>query len=336
MKILKYLTITAGFLIIVILFNRCKKSESSSAALKECTIPSWDKITPLADPSAIIPDEDWVDVQGGTFIMGNYSPKRDDPKQILSDDELPYHEVTLDGFNICKYEVTMAQYLQFCEQTGWPKPEEPAFKWGSTEDSLSRPIVNVSWYDAKAFAKWVGARLLTEAEWEYAARGGHLGISAELDSMYLSGGPYTFAKGLDQGTQSVIINDLAWYRDNTNNSGPKKVGTRLPADVGMNDNSTFYITSDGVELYNPGAADNRLEIYDMIGNVWEWCEDWYDKDYYKNAPKNNPKGPSTGSTRVIRGQAWNSLKEYCRVANRGSFSPCGKYDYVGIRLAKPL
>ncbi|ADY51367.1 protein of unknown function DUF323 [Pseudopedobacter saltans DSM 12145] len=314
--------------------SQCKKTNTEDSG---CVAPSLDNIVPLANPTTIVPATDWIKVESGEFTMGNFSTKRDDPKNEKQPDELPAHKVSLDGFYISKYQVTMKQYLAFCDATGWPKPQEPYFKWGKTADSLNRPIVNVSWYDAKAYAKWVGARLLTEAEWEYAARGGHLGSAPAVDTMYLSGGPYTYYTGAEKSTK-IDLTSLAWFRDNTSNQGPKPVGTKESGRVDKNDDvsATKYLTVKGEKVYNAGPGDNRLETYDMIGNVWEWCEDWYDKDYYKNSPASNPKGPQNGLNRVIRGQAWNSLKEYCRVANRGSFSPCSKYDNVGIRLAKPL
>lgn len=337
MKFFKYTAFIGGLALTAALLTQCKKTGvEPGKRTTECTVPSLDKIAPLADPSTVIPNSDWIAVQSGSFTMGTFSSRRDDPKNSLMPDELPAHQVTLAGFQISKFEVTMGQYLQFCEQTGWPKPEEPNFKWGSTADSLRRPVVNVSWYDAKAFAKWVGARLLTEAEWEYAARGGHLGQPAEQDSFYLSGGPYTYYTGAEKSAK-IDLTQLAWFKDNSG-KGPQKVGTKEPANVNKNDNTStsMYVTINGVKDYNKGTADNRLETYDMIGNVWEWCEDWYGSNYYKTSPNANPKGPETGDMRIIRGQAWNSPKEYCRISSRGKFAPCSKYDFVGFRLAKAL
>ena len=314
-------------------FMGCKKSDTASNSIQECTAPSLDKIVPLADPSTVIPGGDWIKVQSGSFTMGTFSSKRDDPKNSLIADELP-HVVTLDSFQVGRFEVTMAQYFMFCQQTGWPMPEEPIFKWGTTTDSLSRPIVNVSWYDAKAFAKWVGARLLTEAEWEYAARGGSLQAPADQDTFYLSGGPYTYYTGAEKSA-TTDLTALAWFKDNSG-KGPQKVGTKEAANVSKNDNTSTsnYLTVNGVKQYNKGTVDNRLATYDMIGNVWEWCDDWYGSDYYKSSSAKNPKGPESGSMRTLRGCGWNTLKDYCRISIRGKFSPCSKYDFVGFRLAK--
>lgn len=301
-----------------------------------CEAPSLEKIVPLMDPTTVIPDADWINVSAGTFKMGNFSSKRDDPKNAKMPDELPAHDVSLDNFRVGRYEITIGQYLKFCQQTGWPVPDEPNFKWGATPDSLARPVVNVSWYDAKAFAKWVGARLLTEAEWEYVARGGHLGEPAETDSMYLAGGPYIYYTGAEKYS-TLDVTAFAWFKDNSG-GGPKKVGTKEPANVSKNDNTStsFYLTVNGVKQFNKGTADNRLPTYDMIGNVWEWCEDWYGKDYYSVSGIKNPAGPVEGEMKVIRGGGWNTQKEYLRVAQRGKFSPCGKFDFVGFRLAKSL
>jgi len=329
MKIFPFIILSCS-----LLFGACKKSDSEKTMA--CDLPSIDKISPLANPTTVIPASQWLTVNAGSFMMGNYSSKRDDPKNSKVSDEMPAHTISLNGFMISKYEVTMAQYLQFCDQIGWPRPAEPNFKWGSTPDSLNRPVVNVSWQDAQAFAKWVGARLPTEAEWEYAARGGHLGASADADSFYLSGGPYTYYTGAEKSS-SIDVSSLAWFRDNAA-KGPQKVGTKEAASVTKNDNTSTsnYVTVNGVKNYNKGTVDNRLETYDMTGNVWEWCSDWYSDDYYKSSPPNNPQGPASGTMRVIRGGGWNTQKEYLRISIRGKFAPCGKYDFVGFRLAKSI
>jgi formylglycine-generating enzyme len=328
-------TVIIFTILINLLIVGCKKTDSGADRTDACVGPTLDKIVPLADPTTVIPTADWIKVKSGSFKMGTYSSKRDDPKNSMIADEAPAHDVTVDSFQVDRYEVTIGQYLKFCQQTGWPLPKEPIFKWGNTPDSLARPIVNVSWYDAKAFAKWVGARLLTEAEWEYAARGGPLSVSADVDSFYLSGGPYIYYTGAEKYS-TIDVTSLAWFRDNAGTTGPQKVGTKEPGDVNKNDNTSTsnYLTVNGVKQYNKGSVDNRLPTYDMIGNVWEWCEDWYGSNYYASSAASNPKGPDSGNLKVLRGGGWNTLKDYLRVSIRGKFSPCSQYDFVGFRVAK--
>src|SRR5579875_39750 len=140
MKFKRYLTFIFCTVVCLVLFTQCKKDDHSNK--QTGNVPSLDKITPLADPTSVIPASDWITVNAGTFTMGTYSSKRDDPKSSTMPDELPAHQVSVNGFLIDKYEITIGQYLKFCDQTGWPRPEEPYFKWGNSPDSLARPIVN--------------------------------------------------------------------------------------------------------------------------------------------------------------------------------------------------
>lgn len=132
-------------------------------------------------------------------------------------------------------------------------------------------------------------RLPTEAEWEYAARGG------------------SKSRGY-QYAGSDTIGYVAWYRSNSD-SKTHAVGQK---------------------------QSNELGLYDMSGNVWEWCSDRYDSDYYKNSPSQNPKGPSKGSYRVIRGGSWLSAPRNCRVARRDYYTPTFRDSGIGFRLVRPL
>ena len=165
-----------------------------------------------------------------------------------------------------------------------------------------RPVENVTWSDCQRFISKLNCktgrhfRLPTEAEWEYAARGG------KRSSHYKFAG-------------SDYLDNVAWYYDNAYSS---------------------YDSSDYGTHNVATKSPNELGIYDMSGNVWELCQDWYGEGYYKRSPKTNPKGPSSGSYRVRRGGSWGSndcYSNHCRVSNRGVFAPGNHFDGVGMRLA---
>ncbi|MCK4653578.1 MAG: formylglycine-generating enzyme family protein [Candidatus Cloacimonetes bacterium] len=263
-------------------------------------------------------------VKGGTFQMG--SNKRES-------DEKPVHTVTVNDFYIGKYEVTHKEYIEFLNSKGVSpngsfggkeyidmNGEDCAvdykkgfwflvsgkfyFKGNKYADQENCPIIEVTWYGAKAYCEWKGGRLPTEAEWEYAARGGNKRQSASLSPLA------TLRTGLVEDYKysgSNNLGDVAWYNIN---SGMKthKVGTKQA---------------------------NELGIYDMSGNVWEWCNDWYSYiNYYKSSPMNNPKGPDSGSNRVLRGGCWLRGPSRSRVAFRGGLNPDDCYYSVGFRLVK--
>ena len=180
---------------------------------------------------------------------------------------------------ICRYEVTQAEW----EAVMGSNPSR--FK------GANRPVEQVSWNDCQTFINKLNSasgfhfRMPTEAEWEYAARGGS------------SSRGYKYAGGND-------INAVAWYDGNSGRQ-THDVGTKRP---------------------------NELGIYDMSGNVWEWCSDWYGDKYYGSSSSTNPKGPSSGSYRVSRGGSWNSIARYCRVANRDFSDPDFRIIDLGLRL----
>lgn len=219
-----------------------------------------------------------VYIPAGGFVMGSVHGDAD---------ERPKHKVYLNGYYIDKYEVTFSQYDKFCEATGRERPDDNG--WGRVD----MPVINVSWEDANAFARWAGKRLPTEAEWEKAARAG-------------SDTEYCF------GSEELKLGQYAWYKSNSDEKS-HRVGQKEP---------------------------NQWGIFDMYGNVWEWCSDWYDKDWYAISPEQNPQGPSLGIVRVLRGNSWMSWVEHysheypSRSANRYADIPKAKYTDYGFRCVK--
>ena len=219
-------------------------------------------------------DIEMVFVEGGTFTMGATSEQGDD-----CNEEKPAHQVTVSSFWISKYTITQAQWKAVMNHN-------PSFFDG---DNL--PVEMINWDDIHEFIRKLNEqtgnlyRLPTEAEWEFAARGGNK------------------SKGFRySGSDSIA--DVAWYEDNSEDK-THPVGIKVP---------------------------NELGIYDMSGNVWEWCNDWFGD--YPASPQINPKGPDTGSIRVLRGGGWSSRARVCRVAHRIILAPSFRYSRSGLRLVK--
>lgn len=214
----------------------------------------------------------WVD--GGTFRMGATSEQGSDAYS----DEKPVHSVTMSSYYIGKTEVTQALWKAVM---GSNPSEFKGDNW---------PVESVSWNDCQAFIRKLNAltgqnfRLPTEAEWEFACRGGNNSRGYKY-----SGSNY--------------IDNVAWY---DGNSGDKThpVATKSP---------------------------NELGIYDMSGNVWEWCADWYGD--YSSGRQTNPKGPYGGSYRVFRGGSWDLIAGFCRSSYRLSGNPSDRGNRLGLRLA---
>jgi formylglycine-generating enzyme required for sulfatase activity len=192
-------------------------------------------------------------------------------------DEKPNHGVTISDFRISKYEITQRQW-EIIMKT---KP-------GDFKSCPECPIEQVSWEDAQAFIKKLNKltgnlyRLPTEAEWEYAARGGKSFLYAGSNN----------------------LKDLAWFGDNSINQ-THFVGQKTP---------------------------NAFGLYDMNGNVWEWCNDWYGP--YSKYDQVDPLGPNNGLYRVIRGGSWNSKAKNCRVSARYNNAQINRYYNLGFRLAQ--
>jgi formylglycine-generating enzyme required for sulfatase activity len=217
-------------------------------------------------------EPEMVYVEGGTFLMGGSSGESD---------EKPVHSVTLSSFNIGKYEVTQAQWKSVMGSN-------PSY----FKDCDQCPVESVSWNDVQDFIRKLNAqtgknyRLPTEAEWEYAAKGGK------------SSKGYTYSGSND-------LNSVSW---NTDNSGGKTHA------VG-------------------GKQANELGIYDMTGNVWEWCSDWYGT--YNSYSETNPTGASSGQNRVLRGGSWISSANFCRAAARLRINSDYRSYSLGFRLVFP-
>ena len=218
-----------------------------------------------------------IPVEGGTFTMGATSEQGSD----AYDDEKPTHQVTLSSYAIGKTEVTQALWKAVMGNN-------PSNFKG---DNL--PVENVSWNDCQEFIQKLNQltgqkfRLPTEAEWEFAARGGNKSKG------------YKYAG-------SNNIDEVAWYGEDWDTGSTHPVATKRP---------------------------NELGIYDMSGNVWEWCQDWYGD--YSSSSQTNPKGPNTGSSRVNRGGSWDLNARNCRVSVRSYDTPYYGNYALGFRLCLP-
>ena len=215
-----------------------------------------------------------VRVEGGTFTMGATAEQGSDAYS----DEKPTHQVTLSSYSIGKTEVTQALWQAVMGSN-------PSYFKGS-----NLPVEEVSWEDCQTFIRKLNAltgktfRLPTEAEWEYAARGGNK------------------SRGYKYSGSNTLSN-VAWYDDNSADK-THPVATK---------------------------ASNELGIYDMTGNVWEWCSDWYGS--YSSSSQYNPTGSNTGSYRVYRGGSWSSNAWGCRISNRNYHTPTDSHYNLGLRLA---
>ena len=248
----------------------------------------------------------FVPIRGGEFTMG--SPV----SEAYHQDDETQHQVRVSDFSMSKYAVTVAEFKRFVDATGYCTDAEKMsntknWRYGVSgvrpQSEEDHPVVYVSWNDAVAYAKWLSVktgkyfRLPTEAEREYACRAG-------------SRMPFDTEENLT--TNQANFNGNYFYNDH-----PKGV---------------YRQNTVAVNSFTP----NALGLYNMHGNVWEWCSDWYGKTYYEECKASgtvtNPAGPESGSYRVIRGGGWDYFAEYCRSACRNSRSSASRNSHVGFRL----
>ena len=271
--------------------------------------------------------EGMVLIPGGTYLMGSTTGMPH---------ETPVHEIVVDPFYLDIHEVTNDEFAAFVEATGFVSEAEewgwslgfvpdaettesvPGAEWWvkvdkadwrhplgpdtSIEGKGNYPVVQVSWNDAVAYCKWAGKRLPTEAEWEFAARGGR------SDTIFPWGNKLEVDGRMMANTWNGIF--------------PQ-------ADSGADG----YASVSPVETY----PANGYGLYDVGGNVWEWCEDWFQGDYYHRSPRENPRGPAQGIEKVLRGGSWLCEPNYChgyRVSHRNHSGIDTGLNHVGFRCAQ--
>lgn len=221
-----------------------------------------------------------IAIDSGSFIMGCALKQEAD----CFDDEKPSHTVAVSSFRMGKYEVIQAEWEAVMGSN-------PSY----FQNCPTCPVEQVSWDDIQIFLRklngltGVNYRLPTEAEWEYAARGGNRSSG-------------TLYSGSDS------LGAVAWYDANS-----------------------------GEQTHPAGQKHpNVLGLCDMSGNVWEWCSDWFDRDYYKYSPSNSPSGPDSSTYRVIRGGSLTNDAVSCRVSYRDHFNPDARFNNFGFRLVSPV
>jgi formylglycine-generating enzyme len=195
--------------------------------------------------------------------------------------------------------VVQAPWWRQVEGADWRHPEGPH---STITDRLDHPVVQVSWHDAQTYAAWAGRRLPTEAEWEYAARGG-------------------------------LVQQRYPWGDDLTPDGEHRMNVWQGTFPPRNTLDDGYYGTAPVDTFPP----NGYGLYNLTGNVWEWCQDWFDPTFHRHGPRKNPKGPPRGSHRVMRGGSYLCHASYCyryRVAARGANTPDSATGNLGFRCAR--
>lgn len=280
--------------------------------------------------------ENMVKLDAGSFLMGS------NDTTFPTDGESPVRKVHVNAFWIDKYAVTNADFQTFITDTGYiteaetftwsyvfhlflPKShpptqgvasapwwrqvfgatwQQPEGKGSNLENRMNHPVVHISWNDATAYANWAGKRLPTEAEWEYAARG-----------------------GLEQATYP--------WGDRLSPKGKHRCNIWQGTFPTKNSQKDGYLGTAPTNAFEP----NGYGLYNMVGNVWEWCNDWWSPDHHIKASKDNPQGPKQGTHKVTKGGSYLCHASYCnryRVAARTQNTPDSSTGHMGFRLVKDI
>ena len=268
--------------------------------------------------------DDLVLVKGGHFIMGC---NNNDAKDLA---EEPEHEVFVSDYYISKFVVTVKDFKLFVEETGyesfaekniwkytrWENKFNRKINWRCNEigeirhdDELNFPVIHVNWVDAMEYCNWLSQkhnktfRLPTEAEWEYAAKGGQ------------------FSNGYKYSGSNILA-EVGWF---------KETGGIAPP---FEDEIPYPLKKDNLIQPIGLKKANELGIFDMSGNVWEWCFDWYYEKFYSEYPKENPVKLDKGGTKSMRGGCWYNLPENCRNTSRACDGIHDLPDDCGFRVVQ--
>jgi len=315
LQVRRLLLMIAGTLIPFSL-QSCRREFSKAPARTNQSTANPSSPATANDKQARAEREGMVLINGGKFLMGT-----EDGMSY----EAPVHEVTVKSFWMDRHEVTVAEFSMFVSATGY-KTDAEKFGWSGafdlktgewkrtkganwrhpdgprSEAASNEPVCQVSWNDAAAYAKWAGKRLPTEAEWEYAARGG------------LAQKKYSWGDELRPNGKPLAN----WWQGNFPDQNTGEDG---------------FIGRAPVESFPP----NGFGLYDVTGNVWEWCADWYADDYYLKSARDDPRGPDDGRERVIRGGSWMCAENFCtnyRVASRSQATPDSGLNNLGFRCVR--
>lgn len=278
-------------------YVREPESATQSIEVEPATEPVPEQQPPKPPRPLTVPV--MVRIPAGSFEMGANNDKLY---------ERPAHTVQMHSFEIGAYEVTNEEFEAFVDDTGYktePETRNASITWRSyfVEGRDKFPVVLVSWHDANNFCKWISSktgdtyRLPTEAEWEYAARGG------QEQKEYPWGDEISaeYANYDAEGTRKVLIGIALDH--------VRRVGSYKP---------------------------NGFGLYDVVGNVWEWCSDWFGERYYSISPDVSPKGPEVGIFKVMRGASWMDQADVCRITYRGYNSVNYSAPFLGFRVVREL